>query len=761
MPLIGADFKSIPMSRTIMTDEYFYTNQCVHGSMPPCSSACPFNLDIRAFIKKAKSGNFNAAYRLLTDAVLFPAIVSKLCEEKCSRACPKNLDLQKIERACIRYATRRDPNNYAIPPKNKPVAVIGAGLCGLACALRLAAKRYDVTVFESADRIGGSLKDVMDERMCLDEFALQFKYVPYKLFLNQKIESVAELEDYEAVFIATGRDGADFGLLEGWDGKSMATVRDGAFLGGERAGQSKTEALAAGIVAAASIEKYLQTKSMSGQPETFIEHESLFSVDHIERGETIVPRNGGDYDAEEAVAESKRCAMCDCTTCMERCEFLKWMGLYPPEIETRTIGARNTMQGLIERQGSRMIFSCSLCGQCGSVCPKGVSLEGLLAECKKMLFDSRKYPEALHDYYMRDMADAMGPSYLARTAPGCETAGYLLFPGCQVTESGAQYVKEAYSYLRGIRRDTAVMLGCCGVPALWAGDRTLLARTLDRIRNDWSKMGKPIAVTLCATCMKTFKEYLPEMTCISLYEFMAENGAPQTAAAVQSDWAVFDPCASRSFPAMQQAVRKLAQMKGARLTELPDAGETARCCGMGGHIYPANRSLALNMVKHAADLSDKPYIAYCTNCRNLFLSAGKPCKHVLDDVFGLEPLAKLFPVSQLKKNRKALKEDLLKDLWGEAAMTGREEKNIHLCISESVLDKMNNLLISEEDVAGVIRHCEETGSKLIREDSGTFIAYRQIGIITYWVEFSLEKSSGEDVYKVLNVYSHRLMIVGP
>ncbi|MBN1381178.1 MAG: hypothetical protein JXA41_05855 [Deltaproteobacteria bacterium] len=41
-----------------MADEYLYTNQCVHGSKPPCSCACPFNLDIRTFIKKVKSGNF-------------------------------------------------------------------------------------------------------------------------------------------------------------------------------------------------------------------------------------------------------------------------------------------------------------------------------------------------------------------------------------------------------------------------------------------------------------------------------------------------------------------------------------------------------------------------------------------------------------------------------------------------------------------------------------------------------------------------------
>ena len=131
------------------------------------------------------------------------------------------------------------------------------------------------------------------------------------------------------------------------------------------------------------------------------------------------------------------------------------------------------------------------------------------------------------------------------------------------------------------------------------------------------------------------------------------------------------------------------------------------------------------MLKHATGLSEKPYITYCTNCRNLFLNAGKPCKHILDDVFGLAPLSKAYSVSQLKKNRRQLKEDLLREIWGEAHMTERQEEPIRLSIPEAVLDKMNSLLIAEEDVAGVIRHCEQTGSRLLREESGTLLGHRQ------------------------------------
>jgi hypothetical protein len=33
--------------------------------------------------------------------------------------------------------------------------------------------------------------------------------------------------------------------------------------------------------------------------------------------------------------------------------------------------------------------------------------------------------------------------------------------------------------------------------------------------------------------------------------------------------------------------------------------------------------------------AEEPYIVYCTNCREVFLSHGKDCAHILDIVFGL------------------------------------------------------------------------------------------------------------------------------
>ena len=133
---------------------------CLEKELPPCTSACPFGLDVREFIPRMERGAFNLAYRLYVNAVAFPRIVSEICCEGCKEVCPKKesgggVNLRMLEKAAVAYASRRTPNNYSLPPKGKKIAVIGAGISGLACALRLASKKYDVDVYEREERIGG------------------------------------------------------------------------------------------------------------------------------------------------------------------------------------------------------------------------------------------------------------------------------------------------------------------------------------------------------------------------------------------------------------------------------------------------------------------------------------------------------------------------------------------------------------------------------------------------------------------------------
>jgi len=129
-----------------LEDATRYTAKCFNGEPASCSYACPFHLDIRSFLEKMSKGRWVAAYKMLRDAVVFPTAVSVLCDEPCRKHCQRNLlgdealAMLDLEAACIKFAQNTKPEVFAIPPKSKRVAVIGAGVAGLSCALNLAQK---------------------------------------------------------------------------------------------------------------------------------------------------------------------------------------------------------------------------------------------------------------------------------------------------------------------------------------------------------------------------------------------------------------------------------------------------------------------------------------------------------------------------------------------------------------------------------------------------------------------------------------------
>ena len=127
-------------------------DKCYQDDPPYCQSACPFFMDIKALEDKWKKGRFNAAYRVFQTACAFPGIVAEICDHPCEKACIRNqidgpISLNRMEKATIDFARRKTPNNFNMPSRGKTVAVIGGGLSGLGCALRLSNNKYEVTLY--------------------------------------------------------------------------------------------------------------------------------------------------------------------------------------------------------------------------------------------------------------------------------------------------------------------------------------------------------------------------------------------------------------------------------------------------------------------------------------------------------------------------------------------------------------------------------------------------------------------------------------
>ncbi len=728
------------------------TETCVYGARKPCSCACPVNFDVESFIRRLKAGNLKSAQRMLSVGLVFPDLVCELCNGACAKVCAYGIDLRQMERSCNVLQASVGPARYTVPKQNKTVAVVGAGISALACVQKLASRNYDVTVFERGSCVGGTLIDLFGRERCEAEFCRQFAHAPYTLRADTEVKSLDELSGFDAIYIATGKDGHDFGLSKHWNSRSKATNVPGIFLGGELVSDDKMNALADGIVASASIEYYLRTGRMDGEPSKFIESECRLPTKPVE----TAYRGPEDWllSKEELVEAAKNCRLCDCSFCIDGCEFLKWFGLGPKKLEESMKNAQAATSGYVQRQGTRTAYSCSLCGHCKNACPENIGFEELLLETKQKLFQNGKFPEVLHDYFTQDMLTAQTTDFLARPAPGCERARYMLFPGCQEVKTAPEHVKRAYAYMLERFPDTALVLGCCGIPALWAGNEKLFSEMLDVLRTEWEKLGRPTAVLMCPSCAKTISKYLPEMKFTSIYEIIAENGMPfGVTDPGREEFALFDPCASTGFPEMQDAVRDLSNKLGYQIRELPESREKARCCGMGGHVYPTNRSLASKVLKRAMEQTALDFVCYCANCRSLFVLGGKKCRHILDDVFGVPPICQPTHLADMEKNRSALKSELLAHYWNEAWTT--EAPCVKTVASEEVYLKMDAALISEHKIQELLRLCELEQKRFFVPERGTYIAHRQIGRITYWAEY---EPCGDYTYRILNAYCHKISI---
>lgn len=733
--------------------------ECLQNEPAFCAAVCPFHLDVRDFISKMQRGGFNAAYRTYLNSVGFPVIVSELCGEPCRKECPRSFKdeavaLKLLEKAAVQYARNANPNSYNMPPKNKKIVIVGAGISGLACALRLAAKKYDVTVFEKSGRIGGHLWELLPPEVFLADIERQFMYETYTLCLNTEITSLEGLS-YDAAYIATGAGGTDFGMEFG-QGGAFAGSKPGVFGGGELCGRNIIEAIADGLQVVNAIERYIKAGSMN-QPWEEYGTKIQLDPDLIVPVEPVLPSAGEAITQEDAVNEAKRCLKCSCDACIRHCDLMRYYGKYPKRIGEEV--EITVHPGTLDGNGTvatRLISTCNQCGLCKELCPRDIDTCDLLLQGHRAMREKGAMPWAFHDFWLRDMeftnSEAAG---LCRLPKDYDKSSYVFFPGCQLGASDPRYVSESYRFLLSVHPDTSLLLGCCGAPAEWAGDEPLHGEAVAKLREDWISLGKPVVVFACPTCRQMFRKYLPEIEGVFLYSMLLKSDIRPAINETEETVSVFDPCASRHELELQKEIRKLTEKAGFYLEPLQYEGKYARCCSWGGQVSIANPSFTREVIKARVSQNQNPYITYCSNCRDIFAAACKPVYHILDIVFGLNGKDRIPPtVTQRRSNRIKLKQQVLSEFWRDEVNMEHGECRVKLHITPELRQKLNNEMILETDIEKVIEHCESSGRKIQLRESGHFTGHLQIGNMTYWAEYV----PADGAFELINAYGHRMSI---
>jgi NADPH-dependent glutamate synthase beta subunit-like oxidoreductase len=141
-------------------------------SAPPCQASCPSGEDIRGYLAIARGTEKppagvawqEYAWRRLTAANPFPAVMGRVCPAPCETGCNRNevedhVGINSVEHFLGEYAIRHALKYLAPEVKSgKKVAVVGGGPAGLSCAYQLALKGHEVTVFDEHEQLGGMMR---------------------------------------------------------------------------------------------------------------------------------------------------------------------------------------------------------------------------------------------------------------------------------------------------------------------------------------------------------------------------------------------------------------------------------------------------------------------------------------------------------------------------------------------------------------------------------------------------------------------------
>ncbi len=734
--------------------------ECIQYERAFCTARCPFGLDVRDFVMKITQGRFNAAYKTYQYSVGFPGIVSRLCDEPCRLVCPMHehggaIAMQRLEQAVMQHARSQMPDQYNMPPKEGRIAVVGGGISGLACALRLATRKYQVTVYERSDRVGGHLHQLMPSGLLMADIEMQFAHENYELLADNNITDLQSL-NHDALYVATGKGGDRFGLEKSDEGP-FATNRKGVFMGGSLTGAGTMKAIADGLAVAGVIEAYLKTGSMTHEAGPGEETKLRREVIRVVAADEVWPGDNGIYTREEARAEAGRCLRCSCDACVHYSPLLAYYSKFPRRL-TEEVEVTITPSSLDGEATlvTRLISSCNHCGLCREVCPVDIDTGAFLLESHYTMREKGKMPWAFHHFYLRDMAFANSEAAVAKMPAGSSSARYMFFPGCQLGASDPELVRQSYNMLLVHYPETALLAHCCGAPADWAGEREIHQQTITSVRNEWVRMGKPEVLLACPMCRQMFQRHLPEIPARFIYTLPGVKGAvPALVNNVAAS--VFDPCAARDEPQLQERVREIAREAGFDLRPLPMEGKMAECCSYGGQVAVANPGYAGQSVKKRIEQNDLPYITYCSNCRDIFARAGKRTWHILELILGTETQRQPTQ-SDRRRNRLRLKESMTEDNRTEEERTMKKEEEKEkgeLIISDQLREKLDRELILEQDVIEVIRACEESGNKLYDPANDSFTGHQMVGEMTCWVVYR-DRDDGRR--ELVNSYCHRMKI---
>ena len=194
--------------------------RCLQCKVPLCRTGCPINTDIPTAIRLLRENRLDEAGRMLFINNPLTTVCSLVCnhENQCEGHCVLGKKGAPVHFSMIEnYISSYYATQMTEGPKESngiKAAIIGSGPAGITIAIILARYGYQVTIFESKDKIGGVLRYGIPEfrlpKRVLDD--IKYRHIDMKGIRfrpNTDIGVAITIDDlfrdgYKSVFVGTG-----------------------------------------------------------------------------------------------------------------------------------------------------------------------------------------------------------------------------------------------------------------------------------------------------------------------------------------------------------------------------------------------------------------------------------------------------------------------------------------------------------------------------------------------------------------------------
>jgi 2-oxoacid:acceptor oxidoreductase delta subunit (pyruvate/2-ketoisovalerate family) len=185
--------------------------------LPPCNNACPAGENIQAWLSHAESGDYETAWRTLTQDNPLPAIMGRVCYHPCETACNRAqidtaVGINSVEQFLGDQALK---HGWALAPPaaetGKRVLVVGAGPSGLSAAYHLRRMGHAVEIHEAGPFAGGMMRFGIPKyrlpREVLEAEVKRITDLGVTLRLDTKVDKIVDAMQagkFDAAFLAVG-----------------------------------------------------------------------------------------------------------------------------------------------------------------------------------------------------------------------------------------------------------------------------------------------------------------------------------------------------------------------------------------------------------------------------------------------------------------------------------------------------------------------------------------------------------------------------